>query len=310
MSSSPAPVCAVSDATTDATDAARTHEVHFEPPVLETPESSRSQAQQGDGVIFAAMSSSSTPVLAARESASDAATDAARTYEDHFEPPVLETPESSRCQAQQGNGVIVSCTPSVTISTAGFVDAVIPRRRGIKEELVLTRELLEGYYHEPLDNVVELLQISKTTIKNACRRLGLPRWPYSHKGVRHPRVRVSRPAQDADSEQARTLKATFHELMGNTDTRPSADNTYFKRQRVGDEQMAQAVVQGVPLTSFSSGTTLAALQEMQLQSVAALQQMVTALSQSDYQLALNAAVQGPAFAGQVPPPWMPVSPSP
>ena len=79
---------------------------------------------------------------------------------------------------------------------------------------------------------------------------------------------------------------SYKAAMVNTETLPSADNTCFKRQRV-EEQPAPTVVQGVPLTQPS----LAALQEMQLQSVAALQHMVTALSQSDYQLKLNAAVQ-------------------
>ena len=38
---------------------------------------------------------------------------------------------------------------------------------------LLTRELLANYFHESLDTVAEKMMVSKTTIKAACRRLGL-----------------------------------------------------------------------------------------------------------------------------------------
>ena len=66
------------------------------------------------------------------------------------------------------------------VNASGFVDAVIPRRRGNEKKVVLTRELLESYHHESLDAVTEHLGLSKTTIKAACRRLGVPRWPFQH----------------------------------------------------------------------------------------------------------------------------------
>jgi hypothetical protein len=249
------------------------------------------------------MCSAPTPVPAA----SDATTDAARTYEVHFEPAFAQTPDASRSQAQQdtplGRGEDSLAT---RVNSDGFVDAVIPRRRGADKKLVLTRELLESHYHEPLDTVADRLGISKTTIKAACRRLGLPKWPFTHKGPRKRRMGVPKPEQPDESEHARTLMATFHEIMGNTD----------KRQRVGEEHMAPSVTLGVPLTYQPPGATLSYpfLQPMQMQSVSALSAMVTALGAADQQLALSPAVQGHAFSGQFPgqPPstWMPVNPEP
>ncbi|KAJ1488383.1 hypothetical protein T484DRAFT_1783467 [Baffinella frigidus] len=247
--------------------------------------------------------------------ASDPATDAVRKHEVHFEPPVSQTPDASRSQAQQDNaeGSVGDADSLATRVKSGvFVDAVTPRRRGTEPEVVLTRELLESFYHLPLDTVAERLVLSKTTIKAACRRLGLSKWPFQHTGMRKQRrrMRVTRPeeaADSADSEHARILKATFHELMDNSDAPPSVQNVSLKRQRVGEEQLAPTVVMGEPLTTLPPGATLAGLQ----QSVLALSAMVTALSAADQQLALNKTFPGLAFLGigatsaQAPTSWMP-----
>jgi len=53
----------------------------------------------------------------------------------------------------------------------------------------LTYEMLSLCFHENLDSVASKLGVSKTAIKSACRRLGIQKWPYAHKGPRrrHPR---------------------------------------------------------------------------------------------------------------------------
>ncbi|KAJ1488385.1 hypothetical protein T484DRAFT_2105766 [Baffinella frigidus] len=238
----------------------------------------------------------------------DAATDAARTEVRIEPPPVpvpLTTPDASRSQAQQDNAEDSAGDAdslATRVNSSGFVDEVTPRRRGNEQKVVLTRELLESFYHLPLDTVAEHLVLSKTTIKAACRRLGLPKWPYQHTGPRKRRVRVPRPEQAAASEHGHALKATFHDLMGNTNAPTSAKNVSFKRQRIGEEQ-------GMPLTS-PPAATLESLQEMQRQSLLALSAMVSALSASDQQISLNPPFQGQAFPGQAPPPWTPVHPKP
>jgi hypothetical protein len=256
-----------------------------------------------------------TPLLAA----SDAATDGARKYEVHFEPP--QTPELSRCQAQQDNVLGRAVESRATrVDSSGFVHAVIPRRRGNENKLVLTRELLESHYHEPLDTVAERLGLSKTTIKASCRRLGLEKWPYTHKGARLPRQHSMKQEQDAANEHGRTLKATFHELMGNTGTPPYAENlcppyaayvcppyaenVCLKRKRVEEEQPAPTVTLGVPvpLASPPPAATLT-----QLQSILALSAMVSALGESSKQRALNPVAQAQPFTGQAPATWMPVN---
>ncbi|KAJ1489021.1 hypothetical protein T484DRAFT_1886360 [Baffinella frigidus] len=220
---------------------------------------------------------------------SDAATDGRCPDSVTSNAPVPLTPEAPRSQAQQDNA-----------GGSGVVEAVTPRRGRNAPKVELTRELLESHYHEPLDTVAERLGLSKTTIKAACRSLGLAKWPYQHTGSRKRRMGVPKSEQDADSEHARTLKATFHELMSNTDNPPSAEQVSLKRQRVGEAQMAPTTALGAPLSLLPA--TLPYLQPMHLQSDPALSAMGSA---SDQQLALHAAVQGQAFSGQAPPPWTP-----
>mmetsp|Transcript_37728 Transcript_37728/g.89304 ORF Transcript_37728/g.89304 Transcript_37728/m.89304 type:complete len:537 (-) Transcript_37728:189-1799(-) len=58
---------------------------------------------------------------------------------------------------------------------------------GVDRRVLLTRALLANYFHESLDTVAEKMLVSKTTIKAACRRLGLVKWPYRHSGPRKMR---------------------------------------------------------------------------------------------------------------------------
>ena len=213
-------------------------------------------------------------------------------------PAASDATDSSRSQAQQdsararegdvntdGKGDVGSL--ATRVKSSGFVDAVVRGGRGNAPKVVLTRELLESYHHVSLDIVTERLGLSKTTLKAACRRLGLERWPYQAKGPRKNRPGSHPAKEQADgSEHARILKAIFHELMGNTDTPPSPDNVGVKRQRVGGN-----FTTGVPLTSPSA--TLADLQAMQQQSLSTLSAMITALAASEQQLALNPGFPGP-----------------
>ncbi|KAJ1489595.1 hypothetical protein T484DRAFT_1779590 [Baffinella frigidus] len=106
-----------------------------------------------------------------------------RTEEVHFASSGPGTPGASSSEAQQdkagGSASAASDddgdNPATKLNASGFVDNVIPRRRGNEKKVVLTRALLESYHHESLDTVTERLGLSKTTIKAACRKLGLPK---------------------------------------------------------------------------------------------------------------------------------------
>jgi len=194
------------------------------------------------------------------------------------------TPGPSRFQAHQDNAGENDHTSLATrVSSNGFVDEVIPRRRGNEKKVVLTRELLESYHHESLNAVTEHLGLSKTTIKAACRRLGLPKWPYHHTGPRKRQLGVPKPEQHAaESAHERSPKNTFHELMD-------------KRQRIGAVQMPPLVTPGL-----LPGTTLMDLQAMHLQSLSAISAMATTLNATGQHHAFNApspAFQGPSFLG-------------
>ena len=232
---------------------------------------------------------------------------ASRMQEVQFKPHAPIMPEGVRFHAQGKDGESTDegeeGDAATRVNASGFVDAVIPRRRGKEKKVVLTRELLESYYHESLDSVTERLGLSKTTIKAACRRLGLPKWPYQHTGPRKRRMAVLQPEQ-AESEQERALKATFHELMGNTD-RLAAYNggdLAAKRQRMGDMHLHPNAVMGqpAPLPPNASQGDLQAM--MQIQSLSALSAMVTALNASGQQLgAFNSGQFPPQQAFPVPP---------
>uniref|UniRef100_A0A7S0F190 RWP-RK domain-containing protein n=1 Tax=Hanusia phi TaxID=3032 RepID=A0A7S0F190_9CRYP len=47
-----------------------------------------------------------------------------------------------------------------------------------EEPVVLTRELLESYFHCSLSSVSAQLGICPTAIKRACRKLGIAKWPF------------------------------------------------------------------------------------------------------------------------------------
>ena len=49
---------------------------------------------------------------------------------------------------------------------------------------MLTRELLESLFNLPLSSASERLGICPTAIKKACRKLGIPKWPFKNQSRR------------------------------------------------------------------------------------------------------------------------------
>ncbi|EKX38620.1 hypothetical protein GUITHDRAFT_115168 [Guillardia theta CCMP2712] len=72
------------------------------------------------------------------------------------------------------------------------VALVCPRRkknpsaakRDAEDPVVLTRELLESLFSLPLSSASERLGICPTAIKKACRKLGIPKWPFKNQSRR------------------------------------------------------------------------------------------------------------------------------
>ncbi|KAJ1477638.1 hypothetical protein T484DRAFT_1962883 [Baffinella frigidus] len=188
----------------------------------------------------------------------------------------------------------VDCDDATKLNASGFVDTVIPRRRGNEKKVVLTRALLESYHHESLDTVTERLGLSKTTVKAACRKLGLPKWPYQHTGPRKRRMGVPQEEQPGESAHEPARKDTSHELMG-------------KRQRFGEVQTAPNVPMGLPLSSLPGSLPAPAMvdfQAMHMQSLSALSAMAATLNASGQNLRFTGTLQGsesvPGFSGQAP----------
>ena len=53
------------------------------------------------------------------------------------------------------------------------------RNRPRHEEEDLTAEVLAGLFGMPMGDAARSYGVSPTTMKRACRRLGIGRWPYS-----------------------------------------------------------------------------------------------------------------------------------
>ncbi|EKX50449.1 hypothetical protein GUITHDRAFT_103683 [Guillardia theta CCMP2712] len=58
-----------------------------------------------------------------------------------------------------------------------------------RSPVVITFELLAEHFHESLETAASKIGIGKSTMKHVCRRLGIEKWPYTHKGHRKNRPR-------------------------------------------------------------------------------------------------------------------------
>jgi hypothetical protein len=79
------------------------------------------------------------------------------------------------------------------------VSVMTRRRKGVECKVLITYEILAQHFHESLDVVAEKLMISKTSIKAACRRLGLAKWPYQHRGPRKSRSKNTNEAEGSSA---------------------------------------------------------------------------------------------------------------
>eukprot|EP00960_Hanusia_phi_P020940 617636-Hanusia_phi.AAC.1 len=97
---------------------------------------------------------------------------------------------------------------------------IYPRRKSGQANrdlgiVVLNRDMIDSLCWLPLPSAAEILKISPTALKTACRSLGIIRWPYSRAETRCmpspaaasiPAVPVSVPAQRPTEASTRTLK--------------------------------------------------------------------------------------------------------
>ena len=129
--------------------------------------------------------------------------------------------------AEQDTSATISQPESESGSDAGAV-SLFPRRKlggsppsKHRAPVKLDYQTLEGLFDMPQPDAARELGIALTTLKHACRRLGVPRWPYSRKRVacsaqaadEHARADCSqscsaspRARDDGDMEMERNVK--------------------------------------------------------------------------------------------------------
>jgi len=100
------------------------------------------------------------------------------------------------------------------------VSVMTRRRKGVECKVLITYEILAQHFHESLDAVAEKLMISKTSIKAACRRLGVAKWPYQHRGPRKSRSKNSNETEGSsagDSSESGRVEGSKDGYEGSKD---------------------------------------------------------------------------------------------
>eukprot|EP00960_Hanusia_phi_P025559 745722-Hanusia_phi.AAC.3 len=90
------------------------------------------------------------------------------------------------------------------------------------EPIEITYEQLATHFHRSLESAASSIGIGKSTMKVVCRRLGIKKWPYTHKGQR--RRRPSKKLQASQSESAPSGDRAWLSEMGEC-AKPLASKT-------------------------------------------------------------------------------------
>ncbi|EKX42459.1 hypothetical protein GUITHDRAFT_111432 [Guillardia theta CCMP2712] len=120
-------------------------------------------------------------------------------------------PEAGEMKPEAGETSTGSARASASMAM------VCPRKRKDcterwDEPVLLTRELLESYFDWPLAAVSKDLGICQTSIKKACRKLGIAKWPFKspNPGPKRKHTRVSCNAQATCSFQPVKIEDEEH----------------------------------------------------------------------------------------------------
>ena len=96
-----------------------------------------------------------------------------------------------------------SSTPSRVSERVPIVQVIPRKKRGgddkLNDEVTLTMEFVSTFFHMRQSEVAKHLGISLTALKSGCRRIGLPRWPYSRKRCGKGKKRSSKPEASDDT---------------------------------------------------------------------------------------------------------------
>eukprot|EP00960_Hanusia_phi_P073027 767928-Hanusia_phi.AAC.2 len=173
---------------------------------------------------------------------------APETINEAFSNPLFSQRSSVNSASESSHRIFQDCDESTSQDPSQVnsdrVALVCPRRKKNSSEarkeaedpVVLTRELLESLFNLPLSSASERLGICPTAIKKACRKLGIPKWPFKNQ-IRRGAVK----------EQGDTTPSPSNEIVDRT-AQQRSDNRYHT---VSDPEFAS----GLPVNCSKDGSS-------------------------------------------------------
>jgi len=123
-------------------------------------------------------------------------------------PPAASAPgQSARKKRKRRPQVVLEASGGEDADEANATSLVFTRRRAgqparlSSDPVALTKSRLEALFNLPIRDAADILGISITALKKACRRIGVERWPYKKttKGVASRPARSKSPSQESCS---------------------------------------------------------------------------------------------------------------
>ncbi|EKX42776.1 hypothetical protein GUITHDRAFT_111146 [Guillardia theta CCMP2712] len=116
--------------------------------------------------------------------------------------------------------------------------SIAPRPRpgsSAPSHVSLSLQALSPLFHTPQDQAAHVLGISLTSLKSACRRLGISRWPYKRGGNRSQPVQE---AQQMNRNAFESYEAWLQEFLPAQHRQDvaSSDTSYIYDQKISSEE--------------------------------------------------------------------------
>lgn len=96
--------------------------------------------------------------------------------------------------------------------------------------MIVTQELLESMFHYTVPRAANMLGISATALKSACRRLGVERWPTGKSELRDEGRSVLMESPTSPSDTCNTSTSTSEITGAQTDAESSSKDQIYEEE--------------------------------------------------------------------------------